>query len=237
MKKLIVFLLTGLFLFTFDQTKLWAQNPKTKKGSTLSADEKKAQEAWKKQWEEDTKKIRELLGEDTLQGLEERFGRLLDDFYKQHQGQRDRFDRFFDDDNFENFMGHLRPFDNMAEGDGHWMETPKERILIFKVKQDKDHPMDIKIKDGMVSITGKVVQENKIGGMVSKSISSFSQSYSIPEDVDQASASFDNKEGEILIKFKKLAAKKSLKDRPSIDSPAGNPALKPLRPKDGDVTI
>lgn len=100
--------------------------------------------------------------------------------------------------------------DNEAAGVGEydWVSTDTHKILKLKVKQVKDHPLDIKIEKGMIKIKGKVETTRGQGNQKSREQMSFENSFSLPTDVDQNSPEFENKEGEMLIKFKKLVASK-----------------------------
>lgn len=195
--------------------------------------------SWKSQIDKNRQVIRELLGVDMLGDVSKRFEQLMEKF-----GDED-MEKFFKDDHFDRFMDNWNPFEGLSDGSSHWMETPKERILIFKHKVPKNAPLDIKIHKGRINIKGKSETSHEIAGVKSKSISSFEQSYSIPDDVDASKASFENKEGEVLIKlpkkiagktdFKKLDLKKSSKTYQ--DEKKEDEDLKPLIPSEGDITI
>ncbi len=69
---------------------------------------------------------------------------------------------------------------------------------------DKDS-LDIQIKNGMVSISGRI--EKKVGdghGYESTSISSFSQSFNTPRGVIEDDVKFDTEEDGLVLKFKKI---------------------------------
>ncbi|MBC7428695.1 MAG: Hsp20/alpha crystallin family protein [Bacteriovorax sp.] len=105
-------------------------------------------------------------------------------------------------------------------GEYDWIENDTTKTLKIKVKQIKDHPLDIKIQKGEIKIKGDVESvEGQGKRKVSRKIN-FERSFSLPEDVDQTSPEFENKNGEMLIKFKKLkitkAASKSRTSTPSI---------------------
>lgn len=95
-------------------------------------------------------------------------------------------------------------------GEYDWKETEGHKILVLKIKQIKDRPLDIKIEKGQIKLKGDVesVSESESKGKKSKSISKvhFERSFSIPEGVDQTTPEFENKGGEMLIKFKKIKA-------------------------------
>lgn len=98
--------------------------------------------------------------------------------------------------------------DGPIVGEYDWRETATHQIFVLKVKQIKDRPLDIKIEKGRILLKGDVesVRENtSMDKKKTKQISKvhFERSFSIPDGVDQANPTFDNKDGELLIKFKK----------------------------------
>jgi HSP20 family molecular chaperone IbpA len=105
------------------------------------------------------------------------------------------FDQDFDSSSF---------FKNSNSFGYDWREDETYKILSLKVKQVKDRPLDIKIEKGMIKIKGSV-EENSSG---KKYMSQFERTYSIPHGVDEKNPEFENKEGEVLIKFKKISKKK-----------------------------
>lgn len=213
------FLLALLLLSVLENNLFSNENAKAHKQEEM--------QNWKKQIDRNRQQIRELLGVDMLGDVSKRFEQLMEKF-----GDED-MEKFFKDDHFDRFMHNLNPFQGLADGSSHWMETPKERILIFKHKVPKNAPLDIKIHKGRIEIKGQSETTHEVAGIKSKSISSFEQSYSIPHDVDESKASFENKEGEVLIKFPKKVAGKTVPKVPKKEEED----LKPLAPSEGDITI
>lgn len=146
---------------------------------------------------------------DLMQARDEMMRSLLDD-----SAFSDFDDRFNDlVKKFEqNSFGGLNNL-NMGSvvGEYDWRETPTHQILALKVKQIKDKPLDIKIEKGFVRLKGDVEEVSETPAGKSKRVSKvhFERSFSIPEGVDQANPEFENIEGELLIKFKKLNRIKS----------------------------
>jgi HSP20 family molecular chaperone IbpA len=89
-------------------------------------------------------------------------------------------------------------------GEYDWVESDKYKTLKLKVTQVKDHPLDIKIEKGMIKFKGNVESVSGQGKNKTKQRISFERSFSLPDDVDQTNPEFENKGGELLIKFKKL---------------------------------
>ncbi len=140
--------------------------------------------------------MKSLLDDDAFSHFDKRFNDLV---------------KKFDDDNFSSMQG-LQIGNIVGEYD--WRETDSQQILAIKVKQIKDKPLDIKIEKGFVRLKGEVEEildtpERKGARKISKV--HFERSFSIPDGVDQTSPLFENKDGELLIIFKKL---KSIKSSP-----------------------
>jgi HSP20 family molecular chaperone IbpA len=121
------------------------------------------------------------------------------------------FDKRFEDMikrfNLKDFDLNGFDTDGKILGEYDWQETNIERIFLLKVKQIKDKPLDIKIEKGKIHLKGDVEvssEENNHSKKRQNSHIHFERSISIPEDVDQTNPSFDNKEGVLYIKFKKL---------------------------------
>lgn len=132
--------------------------------------------------------MRSLLEEDSFSTFDKRFNDLI---------------QKFEQDSFGSMQG-LQMGGIVGEYD--WRETPAHMILAIKVKQIKDKPLDIKIEKGFVRLKGDVEEVldypgRKGGKKVSRV--HFERSFSIPEGVDQTTPEFENKDGELLIKFKK----------------------------------
>jgi HSP20 family molecular chaperone IbpA len=179
----------------------------------------------------DRELIRKMLGGDRyFQEIEKEFEELMNQF---HKGS---FDSFFKDDNFDKFFKKWQPQRRLNSNEFRWIETPTEKILIFKGKPAKNSPLSIKVENGIITISGTVVSENEVKlptGGISKSFSSssFSKSFSVPPDTDSTKAVIDNNiNGEIVIKLPKLTksipkvpSKKNSNDQDRIPiSPGGS---------------
>lgn len=103
----------------------------------------------------------------------------------------------------------LSGFESPVIGSYDWVVTDTQKILKLKVEQAKDHPLDIKIEQGMIKIKGDVVATQGSGKNKVTRKSNFERTFSLPDDVDQTNPEFENKKGELLIKFKKLVASKA----------------------------
>jgi HSP20 family molecular chaperone IbpA len=118
-------------------------------------------------------------------------------------------------------------------GEYDWRETPTHQVFALKVKQIKDKPLDIKIEKGQIKLKGDV-ESVDVKNPKSKRITKvhFERTFSIPDGVDQGNPEFENKAGELLIKFKKIQNKmpsKVKKMDPNQQLPIGKDA--------GDVSI
>ena len=162
---------------------------------------------------------------------------------------------FFDDSNFQDFD---QQFENLAKkfnkdgfgawpnigagevvGEYDWRETPTHKILVLKVKQIKNKPLDIKIEKGQIKLKGDVESADLDNSKI-KRISKvhFERIFSIPEGVDQNSPEFENKEGELLIKFKILRTGKTQKpQKSSRPSRPSNDQLIPIEKEADDQSI
>ena len=127
-------------------------------------------------------------------------------------------------------------FEGPVVGEYDWIVTDRQRILKIKVKQVKDSPLDIKIEKGMIKIKGNVESVERHGKSKSIKKVNFERSFSIPDDVDQTNPEFENKEGEVLIKFKRLETAQFKKSAPPA-SVKKNEERTPVSPNSGDVTI
>jgi HSP20 family molecular chaperone IbpA len=152
----------------------------------------------------------------------------------------------FNDTDFENFDNHFNDlvkkfeqnnFGSTSEdlgdvvGEYNWRETDTHQILSLKVKQIKNKPLDIKIEKGQIKLKGDVESVPENSGKI-KRISKvhFERSFSIPSGVDQNNPEFENKGGELLIKFKKLKQTNSTKKSGEVSAPK-NADEKEKRPK------
>jgi HSP20 family molecular chaperone IbpA len=154
--------------------------------------------------EQEMEMIRKLIGADHFKQMDERLEMLMKKFM--NSNDNDDIEKFFDRSHFDKFMQDWNPHQGLDEGETHWMETPTERILILKLKQTKDSPIDIKIQNNIINVSGKNIIKSGQG----TSISSFSKSESVPTDVDANSAEIENKNGDIQVRFKKLTAAKKM---------------------------
>ncbi|MBP9682633.1 MAG: Hsp20/alpha crystallin family protein [Bacteriovorax sp.] len=122
-------------------------------------------------------------------------------------------------------------------GEYDWKETENDVTLVLKVAQIKDKPLDIKIEKGQIKLKGDVESVTQDAAKKSKRISKvhFERIFSIPEGVDQGNPEFENKQGELLIKFKKLNVVKGKKQQ--ITPLKKEEERRPLEKEAGDVSI
>jgi HSP20 family molecular chaperone IbpA len=164
--------------------------------------------------------------------LEDMLKQFDDGFYKQFETD---MNKFFEDKNFDKIFKNANPYQFMDLGDTKWIETPKERILIFKLDVSKETPLDIKIEKGKVKFKGQALKQTtwmENGKIIQgKKAIQFEREVMIPSDVRHDQAKFDKKEGNILIKFPKKYVFTPKKQDPKIQK------LKPLKRRQGEPRI
>jgi HSP20 family molecular chaperone IbpA len=121
-------------------------------------------------------------------------------------------------------------------GEYDWIVTDAHKILKIKVKQLKDRPLDIKIEKGMLKIKGDVESTQGAGKKKIVRKVNFERSFSLPDDVDQTSPEFENKDGEFLIKFKRLAITRFKKTVPTAPIKKSDERV-PVSPNSDDLNI
>lgn len=151
--------------------------------------------------------------EDLMKARDEMIRSLLNDSaFSQFDDQfQDRFNNLIKKFEQNNFGGMPDLQMGAVVGEYDWRETDTQQILVIKVKQIKDKPLDIKIEKGQVRLKGDVEEVRANSSRKNKKISKvhFERSFSIPDGVDQTTPEFENKDGELLIKFKKLSVSRS----------------------------
>lgn len=157
--------------------------------------------------------------EEVMKAREEMFKSLMDDSNFQDMSSRmEKLMQNFGDNNF---------FDGQEDvvGEYDWQETKTHQILSLKVKQIKDRPLDIKIKKGKITIKGDVESQSETQNKKKIVRIHFEREFSIPQGLDETHPEFENKKGELLIKFKKKVVQVPKKD------------LIPVVPNSEDQTI
>jgi len=194
-----------LLLFSFTAL---AQSPTpepkaTRKPETREERRQRMRTQMREQMRESRRILQQFLNDDMFTGLRQQFEQMME---QMESGSTDSFDQFFDDDVMERlFRGQQgrNAFGSMTTGQSRWIETPKDRTLILKLEAAKDNPIDFKIEGSRLTISGHMSRRHPQG--VAKQ--SFTKTFEIPADCDPTQAKFENKDGEILIKFPKLIAK------------------------------
>jgi len=175
--------------------------------------------------------------EELMKAQQEMMNSLLDDSGFQN------FDKHFEDlvkkfeqNDFSSGQGQGLDDEGDVVGEYDWRETFTHQILVLKVKQVKNKPLDIKIEKGQIKLKGDV-ESVDLNNPKSKSFTKvhFERSFSIPADVDQTTPEFENKAGELLIKFKKLRPSKAA--RPKANSVDPLKQQQPITKDQDDVTI
>lgn len=164
--------------------------------------------------------IKSLLNDSGFQNFDKRFEDLI---------------KRFDQDHF-NLVPGMDEAGVIGEYD--WRETATHQVFVLKVKQIKDKPLAIKIEKGQIKLKGDVESVEVKNQKSSKSTSitkvHFERNFVIPDDVDQNSPEFENRAGELLIKFKKL---KPTTAPPKINHKAPTEQPRPIAKDADDLTI
>lgn len=84
-----------------------------------------------------------------------------------------------------------------------WVSDEKGRTLVITPKDAKQQ-LDIDVKGQLITIKGKSERSSQQGSF----ISSFSNSFSVPEDCDGTQVKMDQKDGKILVHFPFIMAQK-----------------------------
>lgn len=145
------------------------------------------------------------------------------------------FEQFFSEEDFikgfhEKFQDKIKDqigFQNDFY-QSSWEENDQERILVLK-PINKETPLDINIKDGMIQIT---VKSDKKGQNLS-----YMSSESLPSDVDEKKLKIEQRGDDILVRLPKVVGKSSNKSKIKAGEDEGKEKLKPLKAAPGDVTI
>lgn len=155
--------------------------------------------------------------------------KLLDDVQKSFFSDHFNFQTFDHDDFFQNLN-----FESNSLYSTSWTEDQNGRVLKI-VPSDKKTPLDIDIKEGVVTIKAK--SEGDKGS--NQVISNFSSSFSIPSDVEEKKANLTDKNGEIWIHFPwkvgKLKNKSKIENKEEVEKE--DEGIRPLKPEPSDITI
>ncbi len=168
--------------------------------------------------------LRSLFDDDSFKDMENRMQEMM----KRFSGK----DFNFNSDSF---------FGGAVVGQYDWVEDDKYKVLKIKVTQIKDRPLDIKIEKGQIKIKGDVetVENQKSKNKVKQKVH-FERIFSIPAGVDEKNPEFENKDGELLIKFKKTSLTGKAQKRPSNsekEASENNEERKPISPDEKDISF
>ena len=89
----------------------------------------------------------------------------------------------------------------------HWTETPQSHVLLIAPQGGQDIPLDIKIAQGLVKVSGKVIRQERMEQAGSKThssyLSQFSLAESIPQTANPEQAKIEQAKNSIKITFPK----------------------------------
>lgn len=180
--------------------------------------------------------------EEIMKNREEMFRSLLnDDSFKEMEKRMQEMMKRFGGEDF-NFNSESI-FGGAIVGEYDWLEDEKYKTLKLKVTQIKDRPLDIKIEKGQIKIKGDVETVNEgQKGKTKKTTSKvhFERVFSIPAGVDDKNPEFDNKDGELFIKFKKIKqgkVKSVNAEKSKIEASENNNDRVPINPDDKDISF
>lgn len=120
------------------------------------------------------------------------------------------FDRLQKQGAFSGLNQRLFQFTNAAVKTT-WVEEGEKKKLVIDLDPKKDK-VNIDINSGAIRIKGERTIMDKFKGTknsYSQSTHSFSQSMTIPHDVDESSAQFKSEKGKVVIVFNKKVRKKT----------------------------
>jgi HSP20 family molecular chaperone IbpA len=95
----------------------------------------------------------------------------------------------------------------------NWIDSQEGRTLII-TPENKEQRLDINVEDGLISIQGKTQKKGPHGS----SISSFSNSFNVPEDLDWTKVRMEGKDGNILLEFPYKGVTKKIERTPIAPS-------------------
>lgn len=119
----------------------------------------------------------------------------------------------------------LNPKAASAAYDASWKEGEQGRTLVIHPKDPKQQ-LDINVQNNLITIKGKQEVKTQFG----TSLSSFSNSFNVPQDVDGSKVKITQKEGKILVH---LPYSKIIK---KIERPQENERI-PIPSSEDEVTI
>ncbi len=165
---------------------------------------------------------------------------LLEKYFQ--KGFLDRVDKMFEDsmrdfggEDFDQiFRSFQDSFQSMGAGlNTRWKETEEAKILIVDGAVAQGGNFDLKVKEGMVSISGTLEKDL---GQMGKRMMSFSNTFPVPAGTDPNKIRIENGEEGLLVIFpwaKGKAGKGAgvLKDNSKGASQAPMPPMVPRRPK------
>jgi HSP20 family molecular chaperone IbpA len=177
--------------------------------------------------------------------------RLLEKYFQ--KDFLDRVDKMFEDsmrdfggDDFDQvFRSFQDSFQSMGSGlNTRWKETKEGKVLVVDGAVAKGGNFDLKVKEGIVSLSGTL--EKDLGTM-GKRVMSFSNSFPVPQGTDPDKIRIENGDEGLLVIFpwtekRDSAVKESPQNTPSQASPRKSvkpkrrPNVRPLE-KDADEPI
>lgn len=167
--------------------------------------DKRFEEEMRERMKRDREMIERFMNDDMFKKFDQMFEKMVQDL---DQGKFEGLQKFFDPNNFDQFLNNSGLGDKLNLGDGKWVENPTERILVLKIARKKEEPLKIDIKDGKVTVSGEVTTKEERFDLrgaktMVETLRKINQSYDIPNDVDAKKPKFEHQGESILVRFKK----------------------------------
>lgn len=225
MQHIVLGLLFVIFLSMSQVVK--GEGPLQESEKDSSQANRERQDRFRQRLAEQQRILNELLNDETfkqgigtIRGLFDRLGKQLDSQNFSH-GLFDDVENFFQGQGLDHFLAESQLFKKLKSGTGKWIETPSEKILVLKLDVQKDTPVDIKIENEKVSISAVGSRNQNMTDMnghqrIRQFEYQINQTYNVPEDCNGNAAKFENKNGEIKIRFPKKQSS-SVKEKKEIE--------------------
>ncbi len=127
--------------------------------------------------------------------------------------QRESFEtmnKILKDDVFKDFIKNIDSRNLFSDNvTFNWQKKGNKKILTIKGlnPDNKQFPLDIKIKDSTLSIKGTSISKIENKNQKSTSVMAYNKSMPLPNDIDPESASFKREKDNIIITFKLKTSK------------------------------
>jgi len=137
-----------------------------------------------------------------------------DDIFKEMMQMQAQMDKMFERMHQRMLQRTQRSIGPVAQfkipGQSGFVDKGDHYELLTTIPESKENHIDIQTKDGMISITAKVVQEQEHktpnGIAKSSSVRVYQQAVTLPQDVDVSSITTEYRDGRLVVKIAKKGA-------------------------------